>query len=124
LDRFSGSLAFNAGEMKKGMMLALDEVNAEGGAIRSANRTDLRRYGVQTGQRLGRCQKNWLPVTMFWWSEAVTVPALISPPVSSASIEEVPVVVAIAISPTITNRGYDLRLSHESQQPYVFGRHE
>ena len=31
LGPFSGSLAFNAGEMKKGMMLALDEINAKGG---------------------------------------------------------------------------------------------
>ena len=28
---FTGSLAFNAGEMKKGMELALDEANAKGG---------------------------------------------------------------------------------------------
>ena len=31
LGPFTGSLAFNADEMKKGMLLALDEVNAKGG---------------------------------------------------------------------------------------------
>jgi branched-chain amino acid transport system substrate-binding protein len=31
LGPFSGSLAFNASEMKKGMLLALDKINQEGG---------------------------------------------------------------------------------------------
>lgn len=43
LGPFSGSLAFNGGELKKGMMLALDDINA-GGAIWPANRSDLRRH--------------------------------------------------------------------------------
>ncbi len=49
LGPFTGSLAFNAEEMKKGMMLAVDEVNAKGRHLRKKSGTDLRRYGGQTG---------------------------------------------------------------------------
>ena len=85
LGPFTGSLAFNAGEMKKGMMLALDEIKRKGRSLRQKGGNCIWRYRVQTRQRTCSGQKNSSPGTMSLWSVADTAPVSISPPANFAS---------------------------------------
>ncbi|MFH1954772.1 MAG: ABC transporter substrate-binding protein [Pseudomonadota bacterium] len=106
LGPFTGSLAFNAGEMKKGMMLALDEVNAKGGLFG-------KKVELVFGDTECKPDKGLAAVKKLVTRDKVLVVG--GGYCSSVNIatsefcqfEECPVVVAIAISPTITNRGYD-----------------
>jgi len=114
---FTGSLAFNAGEMKKGMELALDEANAKGGL-----------FGQQIeliyGDSEAKPDKGLAAVKKLVTRDNVLVVG--GGYASSVNIatsefchnEGCPNVVAIAISPTITNRGYDFvfRTSPNSPQ--------
>jgi branched-chain amino acid transport system substrate-binding protein len=117
LGPFTGSLAFNAGEMKKGMELALDEVNTKGGL-----------FGQQIelifGDTEAKPDKGLAAVKKLVTRDNVLVVG--GGYASSVNIatsefchhEGCPNVVAIAISPTITNRGYDFvfRTSPNSPQ--------
>jgi branched-chain amino acid transport system substrate-binding protein len=106
LGPFTGSLAFNAGEMKKGMMLALDEVNAAGGVFGQD-------IDLIFGDTECKPDKGLAAVKKLVTRDEVLVVA--GGYCSSVNIatsefshfEACPAVVAIAISPTITNRGYD-----------------
>ena len=106
LGPFSGSLAFNGGEMKKGMMLALDDINAGGGLF--GRQIDLIFGDTECKPDKGLAVAKKL-VTQ---DDVLVVGGGYCSSVNIATsefcqFEEVPVVVAIAISPTITNRGYD-----------------
>lgn len=106
LGPFSGSLAFNGGEMKKGMMLALDDINAGGGLL--GQQIDLIFGDTECKPDKGLAVVKKL-VTQ---DDVLVVGGGYCSSVNIATsefcqFEEVPVVVAIAISPTITNRGYD-----------------
>ena len=106
LGPFSGSLAFNGGEMKKGMMLALDDINAGGGLF--GQQIDLIFGDTECKPDKGLAVVKKL-VTQ---DDVLVVGGGYCSSVNIATsefcqFEEVPVVVAIAISPTITNRGYD-----------------
>lgn len=106
LGPFSGSLAFNGGEMKKGMMLARDEINAGGGLF--GQQIDLIFGDTECKPDKGLAVVKKL-VTQ---DDVLVVGGGYCSSVNIATsefcqFEEVPVVVAIAISPTITNRGYD-----------------
>jgi branched-chain amino acid transport system substrate-binding protein len=106
LGPFSGSLAFNGGEMKKGMMLALDDINAGGGLF--GQQIDLIFGDTECKPDKGLAAVKKL-VTQ---DDVLVVGGGYCSSVNIATsefcqFEEVPVVVAIAISPTITNRGYD-----------------
>ena len=106
LGPFSGSLAFNAGEMKKGMELAVDDINAKGGL-----------YGRQVeliyGDDEAKPDKGVAAVKKLISRDNVLVvggcyASSVGIATSQVCQEEmVPFVVAIAISPTITSRGYD-----------------
>jgi branched-chain amino acid transport system substrate-binding protein len=115
LGPFTGSIAYNAEEMKKGMLLALDEVNSKGGL-----------FGRKV--ELAFCDTEAKPA-----AGVAVVKKLITRDrvlvvgggyVSSVNIatsevcdrEKTPNVVAIAISPTITSRGlkYVFRTSPDS----------
>jgi branched-chain amino acid transport system substrate-binding protein len=106
LGPFTGSLAFNAGEMKKGMELALEEFNAQGGMFG-------RPIELIYGDTEAKPDKGLAAVKKLVTSDNVLVVG--GGYASSVNIatsefchfEKTPVVVAIAISPTITNRGYD-----------------
>lgn len=106
LGPFSGSLAFNAGEMKKGMSLALDEVNAAGGLFGKKvelvfGDTECKpNKGLSVVKKLVTRDK----VLMVGGGYCSSVNIATS---EFCHFEECPAVVAIAISPTITNRGYD-----------------
>jgi branched-chain amino acid transport system substrate-binding protein len=106
LGPFSGSLAFNGGEMKKGMMLALVYINAGGGLF--GQQIDLIFGDTECKPDKGLAAVKKL-VTQ---DDVLVVGGGYCSSVNIATsefcqFEEVPVVVAIAISPTITNRGYD-----------------
>lgn len=106
LGPFSGSLAFNGGEMKKGMMLALDDINAGGGLF--GQQIDLIFGDTECKPDKGLAVVKKL-VTQ---DDVLVVGGGYCSSVNIATsefcqFEEVPVVVAIAISPTITNRGYE-----------------
>ena len=106
LGPFSGSLAFNGGEMKKGMMLALDDINAGGGIF--GQQIDLIFGDTECKPDKGLAAVKKL-VTQ---DDVLVVGGGYCSSVNIATsefcqFEEVPVVVAIAISPTITSRGYD-----------------
>jgi branched-chain amino acid transport system substrate-binding protein len=106
LGPFSGSLAFNGGEMKKGMMLALDDINAGGGLF--GQQIDLIFGDTECKPDKGLAVAKKL-VTQ---DDVLAVGGGYCSSVNIATsefcqFEEVPVIVAIAISPTITNRGYD-----------------
>lgn len=106
LGPFSGSLAFNGGELKKGMMLALDDINAGGGLF--GQQIDLIFGDTECKPDKGLAVVKKL-VTQ---DDVLVVGGGYCSSVNIATsefcqFEEVPVVVAIAISPTITNRGYD-----------------
>ena len=106
LGPFTGSLAFNAGEMKKGMMLALDEINVKGGLFG-------KKVEIAFGDTECKPDKGLAAVKKLVTRDNVLVVG--GGYCSSVNIatsefcqfEECPVVVAIAISPTITNRGYN-----------------
>ncbi len=106
LGPFSGSLAFNAGEMKKGMELALDEVNAAGGV-------QGKKLELVYGDTECKPDKGLAAVKKLVTQDDVL--AVGGGYCSSVNIatsefchyEQAPAVVAIAISPTITERGYD-----------------
>lgn len=114
---FTGSLAFNAGEMKKGMELALDEANAKGGLFGQ-------RIELIYGDSEAKPDKGLAAVKKLVTRDNVLVVG--GGYASSVNIatsefchnEGCPNVVAIAISPTITNRGYDFvfRTSPNSPQ--------
>jgi branched-chain amino acid transport system substrate-binding protein len=99
-------LAFNAGEMKKGMMLALDEVNAKGGLFGKKVEIAFADTECKPDKGLAAVKKlvtrdNVLVVGGGYCSSVNIATS------EFCQFEECPVVVAIAISPTITNRGYD-----------------
>lgn len=103
---FSGSLSFNAGEMKKGMMLALDEINSAGGLFGKKIELVFGDTECKPDKGLYAIKKmvtrdNVLVVGGGYCS-SVNIAAS-----EFSHFEETPMVVAIAISPTITNRGYD-----------------
>lgn len=106
LGPFTGSLAFNAGEMKKGMELALDEANAKGGLF--GQKVELV-YGdseCKPDKGLAAVKKlvtrDKVLVVGGGYCSSVNIAAS-----EFCHYEKTPDVVAIAISPTITNRGYD-----------------
>ena len=106
LGPFTGSLAFNAGEMKKGMMLALDEVNMKGGLFGKKVEIAFADTECKPDKGLAAVKKlvtrdNVLVVGGGYCSSVNIATS------EFCQFEECPVVVAIAISPTITNRGYD-----------------
>lgn len=117
LGPFTGSLAFNAAEMKKGMELALDEANAKGGLFGQP-------IELVFGDTEAKPDKGLAAVKKLVTRDNVLVVG--GGYASSVNIatsefchhEGVPIVVAIAISPTITNRGYDFvfRTSPNSPQ--------
>ena len=106
LGPFTGSLAFNAGEMKKGMELALEEFNAQGGLFG-------RKIELIYADTEAKPDKGLAAVKKLVTSDKVLVVG--GGYASSVNIatsefchfEKTPAVVAIAISPTITSRGYD-----------------
>jgi branched-chain amino acid transport system substrate-binding protein len=115
LGPFSGSLAFNAGEMKKGMLLALDEINAQGGLFGreieliygdSECKPD---KGVSAVKKL--VTRDDVLVVGGGYCSSVNIATT-----EVCNMEKCPVVVAIAISPTVTNRGlkYVFRTSPNS----------
>lgn len=106
LGPFSGSLAFNGGEMKKGMMLALDNINADGGLFGQQIELIFGDTECKPDKGLAVAKK------LVTQDDVLVVGGGYCSSVNIATsefcqFEEVPVVVAIAISPTITNRGYD-----------------
>ncbi len=106
LGPFTGSLAFNAGEMKKGMMLALDEVNMKGGLFGKKVEIAFADTECKPDKGLAAVKKlvtrdNVLVVGGGYCSSVNIATS------EFCQFEECPVVVAIAISPTITNRGYN-----------------
>jgi len=117
LGPFTGSLAFNAGEMKKGMELALDEANAKGGLFG-------RQIELIYGDSEAKPDKGLSAVKKLVTRDNVLVVG--GGYASSVNIatsefchhEGCPNVVAIAISPTITGKGYDFvfRTSPNSPQ--------
>lgn len=106
LGPFSGSLAFNAGEMKKGMELAVDEVNAKGGLFD-------RKVELVYGDTEAKPDKGLAAVKKLISRDNVLVvggcyASSVGIATSQVCQEEMtPYVVAIAISPTITARGFD-----------------
>ena len=104
LGPFTGSIAFNAEEMKKGMLLALDEVNGKGGLF--GHKVELVFGDTEAKPNVGVAV-----VKKLITRDRVLVVG--GGYVSSVNIatsevcerEKTPNVVAIAISPTITNRG-------------------
>ena len=106
LGPFTGSLAFNAGEMKKGMMLALDQANAEGGLFGQEIELVFGDTEAKPEQGLAAVKKLVTrdKVLVVGGGYASSVNIVTS---EFCHFEQCPVVVAIAISPTITNRGYD-----------------
>ncbi len=106
LGPFTGSLAFNAGEMKKGMDLALDQVNAKGGLF--GQKVELV-YGdseCKPDKGLAAVKKlvtrDQVLVVGGGYCSSVNIATS-----EFCQFEKTPNVVAIAISPTITNRKYD-----------------
>jgi branched-chain amino acid transport system substrate-binding protein len=105
LGPFTGSLAFNADEMKKGMMLALDQANAKGGLFGQ-------HIELVFGDTECKPDKGVAAVKKLIMSDKVLVVgggycSSVNIATSEvANTEKCPVVVAIAISPTITNRGF------------------
>ena len=117
LGPFTGSLAFNAEEMKKGMILAVDEVNAKGGIFG-------RKIELIFGDTEAKPDKGVAAVKKLITRDKVLVVGggyASSVNIATSEVcqnEKTPVVVAIAISPTITNRGFDyvFRTSPNSPQ--------
>ena len=115
LGPFTGALAFNAGEMKKGMELALDEVNSKGGLFDRkleliyADTEAKPDKGVAAIKKL--ITRDEVLVVGGGYASSVNIATS-----EVADAEKTPNVVAIAISPTITNRGlkYVFRTSPNS----------
>jgi branched-chain amino acid transport system substrate-binding protein len=124
LGPFTGSLAFNAEEMKKGMMLAVDEVNAKGGLFG-------RKVELIYGDTEAKPDKGVAAVKKLLTRDNVLVVGggyASSVNIATSEVchnEKTPNVVAIAISPTITNRGFDyvFRTSPNSPQ-FLAGMNE
>lgn len=106
LGPFTGSLAFNAGEMKKGMELALEQINAKGGLFGRPvelvyGDTEAKPdRGVAAVKKL--ITRDEVLVVGGGYASSVNIATS-----DVANAERTPFVVAIAISPTITNRGLD-----------------
>jgi len=114
---FTGPTAFNGEEMKKGMMLAVDEVNEKGGIFGmkinliygdSESKPD---KGVAAVKKL--ITKDQVLVVGGGYHSSVTIATS-----EVCEREKTPNVVAIAIAPLITNRGftYVFRTSPNSPQ--------
>lgn len=124
LGPFTGSLAFNAEEMKKGMLLAVDEVNARGGILG-------RKVELIFGDTEAKPDKGVAAVKKLITRDKVLVVGggyASSVNIATSEVcqnEKTPIVVAIAISPTITNRGFDyvFRTSPNSPQ-FLAGMNE
>ena len=124
LGPFTGSLAFNAEEMKKGMMLAVDEVNAKGGLFG-------RKVELIYADTEAKPDKGVAAVKKLLTRDNVLVVGggyASSVNIATSEVcqnEKTPIVVAIAISPTITNRGFDyvFRTSPNSPQ-FLAGMNE
>ena len=123
LGPFTGSLAHNAGEMKKGILLALDQINGAGGIngrpieLIFGDSACKPAVGVAAVKKL--LNRDEVLVVGGGYSSSVNIA---TSEVSDA--ERTPQVVAIAITPTITNRGYEVRVPHQPQQPHVPKRHQ
>lgn len=105
LGPFTGSLAFNAEEMKKGMLLALDDVNSKGGLF--GRKVDLVFGDTEAKPDVGVAAVK----KMITRDKVLVVGGGYASSVNIATSEvcereKTPVVVAIAISPTITGRGF------------------
>ena len=106
LGPFTGSLAFNADEMKKGMVLAVDEINAKGGLFG-------RKIELIFGDTEAKPDKGVAAIKKLIMRDKVLVVGggyCSSVNIATSEVgnaEKRPVVVAIAISPTITDRGFD-----------------
>ncbi|RPJ01525.1 MAG: ABC transporter substrate-binding protein [Deltaproteobacteria bacterium] len=117
LGPFTGSLAFNAEEMKKGMLLAVDEVNAKGGIFG-------KKIELIFGDTEAKPDKGVAAVKKLLTRDKVLVVGggyASSVNIATSEVcqnEKTPNVVAIAISPTITARGFDyvFRTSPNSPQ--------
>jgi branched-chain amino acid transport system substrate-binding protein len=105
LGPFTGPVAFNGGEMKKGMMLAVDEVNAKGGLfgmkvnVVFGDSESQPQKGVAAAKKL--ISRDKVLVVGGGYHSSVTI--------ATAEVcdrEKTPNVVAIAVSPTITAKGY------------------
>lgn len=124
LGPFTGSLAFNAEEMKKGMMLAVDEINAKGGVFG-------KKAELIFGDTEAKPDKGVAAVKKLITRDKVLVVGggyASSVNIATSEVsqnEKTPTVVAIAISPTITNRGFDyvFRTSPNSPQ-FLAGMNE
>ncbi len=105
LGPFTGSLAFNAEEMKKGMMLALDEANSKGGLFG-------RKVELVFGDTEAKPDVGVAAVKKLITRDKVLVVGggyASSVNIATSEVcerEKTPNVVAIAISPTITSRGF------------------
>lgn len=117
LGPFTGPTAFNGEEMKKGMILAVDEMNEKGGLFGqkinlifgdSESKPD---KGVAAAKKI--ITKDQVLVVGGGYHSSVTIATS-----EVCEREKVPNVVAIAISPTITSRGfgYVFRTSPHSPQ--------
>jgi len=114
---FTGPAAFNGGEMKKGMMLAVDDINAKGGLFGH-------KIEVVFGDTESKPDKGVAVVKKLITRDKVLVVGggyHSSVNIATSEVcqrEKTPIVVAIAISPTITNRGFDyvFRTSPNSPQ--------
>jgi len=121
---FTGPVAFNGGEMKKGMMLAVDEMNAKGGLFE-------RKIKLVFGDTESKPDKGVAVVKKIITRDKVLVVGggyHSSVNIATSEVchrEKTPVVVAIAISPTITARGLDyvFRTSPNSPQ-FLAGMNE
>jgi branched-chain amino acid transport system substrate-binding protein len=116
LGPFTGSLGFNAEEMKKGMLLALDDVNGKGGLF--GRKVELVFGDTEAKPDVGVAAVK----KMITRDKVLVVGGGYASSVNIATTEvcereKTPVVVAIAISPTITSRGfkYVFRTSPDSQ---------
>ncbi len=106
LGPFTGSLAFNAGEMKKGMDLAVDDLNAKGGMFGRKVEIIYADTEAKPDKGLAAVKKlitrDEVLVVGGGYASSVNIATS-----EVASQEKTPIVVAIAISPTITSRGLD-----------------
>ncbi len=117
LGPFTGSLAFTGEEMKKGMVLAVDEINAKGGIFG-------RKIELIFGDTEAKPDKGVAAVKKLITRDKVLVVGggyASSVNIATSEVcqnERTPIVVAIAISPTITARGFDyvFRTSPNSPQ--------
>lgn len=115
LGPFTGSLAHNASEMKQGMLLALDQINGKGGINGRPLELVFGDSGCKPANGVAAVKKlitrDKVLVLGGGYCSSVNIATT-----EIANAEKTPVVVAIAISPTITNRGlkYVFRTSPNS----------